>query len=64
MPVLYSPVISNTPSTPIANCAKNMPDNDIETADSPGPRPPGWFAVMAAIRAPKPIMNVTAISRV
>ena len=30
MPVLYSPVISSTPSTPMANCAKNMPDSEVE----------------------------------
>ena len=41
MPVLYSPLISSTPSTPMANCAKNMPDSDAETADWPGSRPPG-----------------------
>jgi hypothetical protein len=54
MPVLYSPVISSTPSTPMASCAKNMPDSERETADSPSPRPPGWFAVMVAIMAPRP----------
>ena len=64
IPVLYSPLISRTPSTPIANCAKKMPVSDIETEDSPGPRPPGWFAVIAVNRAPRPIMKTTAISNV
>ena len=33
MPVLYSPLISSTPSTPMANCAKKIPDSDVEIAD-------------------------------
>ena len=34
MPVLYSPLISNTPRTPMASWAKNVPViSDVETAD-------------------------------
>ena len=47
IPVLYSPVISSTPRTPMASCAKNVPVRLVEIAVAPGSRPPGWLAVMA-----------------
>ncbi len=33
IPVLYSPVISRTPSAPMANWAMNVPVSDVKTAD-------------------------------
>ena len=36
IPVLYSPVISSTPRTPTASCAKNVPVSDVEIADCAG----------------------------
>ena len=36
IPVLYSPVISSTPRTPMASCAKNVPVSEVETADCAG----------------------------
>ena len=37
IPVPYSPVISSTPRTPMAGCAKNVPVSDVEMADWPAP---------------------------
>ena len=41
IPVLYSPLISSTPRTPIASCAKKVPVNEVEIAVAPGSKPPG-----------------------
>ena len=62
--MLYSRVISSTPRTPTASCAKNVPVSDVEMAVTPGSNPVVWLAVMAANIAPRPIISTTAISRV
>ena len=41
IPVLYSPVISSTPRTPTASCAKNVPVSEVEIAVAPGSKPVG-----------------------
>jgi hypothetical protein len=64
IPVLYSPVISRTPRTPMASCAKNVPVRLVEIAVAPASRPLGWLAATADNRAPRPIMSTTAASNV
>ena len=41
MPVLYSPVITRTPRTPMDSCAKKVPVRLVEIAVWPGSRPLG-----------------------
>ncbi len=68
-PVLYSPLENMTPSTPKAITAKVTPARLVETGLTapPAARPGGpgawcWLAVMAEIRAPRPITRTTPAS--
>ena len=64
MPVLYSPVITRTPRTPMDSCAKKVPVRLVEMAVWPGSKPCAWLAWMPVKRAPSPIMKTTASSSV
>ena len=64
MPLLYSPVISRMPSTPMANCAKNVPVSEVEMAVVPGSNPAAALALIAANIAPRPIISENAVSKV
>ena len=68
MPVLYSPLISSTPSTPKATTAKLMPFRlvltGLKAARSAALKVWYWLAVTAENSAPMPIIRTTAASRV
>ncbi len=68
MPVLYSPLIRSTPSTPKATTAKAMPVRlvlmGLNAALSAALRVWYWFALTAENSAPMPIIKTTAVSRV
>ena len=68
IPVLYSPLIISTPSTPKATTANIMPLRLVLTglklARSAGPKVWYWLAVTAENSALMPIISTTATSRV
>src|SRR5580704_13226311 len=68
IPVLYSPLISSTPSTPKATTAKMTPVRLVVTglklARSAALNVWYWLAVTAENSAPMPIISTTAASRV
>ena len=68
MPVVYSPLISSTPSTPKATTAKTVPCRlvaaGLKAALSAALKVWYWLAVTAENSAPMPIISATAVSRV
>src|SRR5215472_2977860 len=68
IPVLYSPPISSTPSTPKATTAKMTPfrlvDTGLKAAFSAQLKVWYWLAVTPENSAPRPIISTTAASRV
>jgi hypothetical protein len=68
IPVLYSPLISSTPRTPIASCANSMPFRLVEIglklARSAGLKVWYWLAETPENSAPMPIESTTAASSV
>src|SRR6516164_8131010 len=68
IPVLYSPPVSSTPSTPKATTAKMTPFRLVVTgskaARSAQLKVWYWLAVTAENSAPRPIISTTAASRV
>src|SRR5215470_12570000 len=68
IPVLYSPPVSSTPSTPKATTAKMTPFRLVVTglkvALSAALKVWYWLAVTAENSAPMPIISATAVSRV
>src|SRR5882757_7016530 len=68
MPVLYSPLIRSTPSTPKATTAKLMPVRlvlmGLKAALSAALKVWYWLAVTAENSAPMPTVKATAASRV
>ena len=69
IPVLYSPVITSTPRTPIANCARNTPRRLTWVASKPMNFAPGplafsmWFACTQLNSVPSPSTMTAAASR-
>src|SRR5260370_27154258 len=67
MPVLYSPLIRSTPSTPKATTAKAMPVRlvlmGLNAALSAALRVWYWFALTVENRAPMPTISTTAVIR-
>ena len=68
IPVLYSPLISSTPSTPIASWENRMPFRlvviGLKLALSAALKVWYWLAVTAVISAPIPMVSTTAVSSV
>src|ERR1039458_3598757 len=68
MPVLYSPLIRSTPSTPNATTAKEIPVRlvlmGLKAALSAALNVWYWLALTAENSAPMPIIRTTAASRV
>src|SRR5690348_11671181 len=68
IPVLYSPLISSTPSTPKATTAKMTPlrlvVTGLKAAFSAALNVWYWLAVTAENSAPIPIISTTAVTRV
>src|SRR6516162_2857910 len=68
IPVLYSPPVTSTPSTPKATTAKMTPFRlavtGLKAAFSAQLKVWYWLAVTAENRAPRPIISTTAASRV
>ena len=66
MPVLYSPLIISTPSTPNATTAKMVPRQaGADGVEWPGSRRRLWYwlAVTAENSAPMPIISTTAVEQ-
>src|SRR5215470_1494952 len=68
IPVLYSPPITSTPSTPKATTAKITPFRlvvtGLKTALSAQLKVWYWLAVTAENSAPRPVISTTAATRV
>ena len=64
IPVLYSPLITRTPRTPMDSWAKKVPVRLVEAAVAPVSRPRAWLTATAQSRAPRPISSATASSSV
>ena len=66
--MLYSPLISSTPSTPIASWANTMPFRLVETGSklalSAALKVEYWLADTAENSAPMPMDSTTAVSSV
>src|SRR5215470_16398378 len=64
IPLLYSPPVSSTPSTPRATTAKMTPARLVVTGLKAAVSVWYWLAVTAENSAPRPVISTTAASKV